>query len=132
MPHDRLIFTLAHDTARRLATQAVHDAPDGYLVIVEPPKRNGEQNAMFHAICSNLAKSGHLWQGKRRTAAQWKNLLISAHVVATKEGSEIMPGLEGEFVNLRESTALMSKKRASSLIEYSVAYCVLNGIEVAR
>lgn len=30
--------------------------------------------------------------------------------------------LEGEFVNIRESTALMSKRRGSSLIEYSEAF----------
>ena len=35
----------------------------------------------------------------------------------------MVPGLEGEFVNLRESTALMSKARGSSLIEYSRAFC---------
>jgi hypothetical protein len=36
--------------------------------------------------------------------------------------AEVIPGLEGEFVNIRESTAHMSKPRASSLIEYAVAH----------
>ena len=48
--------------------------------------------------------------------------------VELKEGVEMVPGLESEFVNLRESTARMSKKRASSLIEYSVAFCAQNGL----
>jgi hypothetical protein len=55
-------------------------------------------------------------------------LLVSGHATATKEGSEILPGLEGEFVNIRESTALMSKKRGASLIEYTLAYAAMNQI----
>lgn len=56
-------------------------------------------------------------------------LLVSGHAIATKEGAEIVPGLEHEFVNLRESTALMSKKRGASLIEYTLAFCAGNGIK---
>lgn len=97
---------------------------------VQPEARTGEQNAKFHAICSDLAKSGLPWAGKARTAAQWKVLLVSGHAVATKAEFDLVPGLENEFVNLRESTALMSKKRGSSLIEYSVAFCAANGVEL--
>ena len=119
---DKRLFVLSHLEARKRAAQAVAEAPDGYRVCIEPPKRNGEQNAKFHAICSDLAKSGVEWAGKRRTAEQWKVLLVSGHAQATKEGAEMVPGLEGEFVNLRESTALMSVRRSSSLIEYAQAY----------
>lgn len=61
--------------------------------------------------------------GQESDAAAWKVLLVSGHAVATKSGAEMVPGLEGEFVNLRESTALMTKARGSSLIEYAVAFC---------
>ncbi|MDE4020769.1 recombination protein NinB, partial [Glaesserella parasuis] len=54
--------------------------------------------------------------------------LISAHAEATKEGSCLVTGLEGELVNIRESTAQMSVKRMASLIEYVQAYCDLNGV----
>lgn len=96
---------------------------------IRPAKRTDEQNKKFHAICADLAKSDVQWAGKRRNADQWKVLLVSGHAVATKEGAEIIPGLEGEFVNIRESTALMSKARGSSLIEYAIAFCASNGIE---
>lgn len=120
---DKRILILAHDEARRRAVSAVAEAPAGYRVTIEPPKRNGEQNAKFHAICSDLAKAQVPWAGKPRDAASWKVLLVSGHAVATKSGAEMVPGLEGEFVNLRESTALMTKARGSSLIEYAVAFC---------
>jgi hypothetical protein len=122
-------FVLAHDTARNGAARYVmSEAPAGAEVVVKEPTRTSEQNAKFHAICSDLARSQVMWAGKRRTADQWKVLLVSGHAVATKEGSEIVPGLEGEFINLRESTALMSKKRGSSLIEYAQAFCTMRDI----
>jgi hypothetical protein len=97
-------------------------------VRVVPETRTGEQNAKFHALCSDLSKSGLPWAGKPRDAAAWKVLLVSGHAMATKEGAEIVPGLEAEFVNLRESTALMSKARGTSLIEYSLAFCAEHGV----
>ena len=69
--------------------------------------------------------------GKRRTADEWKVLLVSGHSVATKRGAEIVPGLEGEFVNLRESTASMDKARGSSLIEYTMAFMANHVLETA-
>lgn len=125
---EKRLFVMAHPEARRRAVAAVVEAPEGWVVKVEPPKRNGEQNAKFHALCSDLAKSRLPWAGKPRSAAAWKVLLISGHAAATKEGAEMVPGLEGEFVNIRESSALMSVKRASSLIEYAVAFSAMNGV----
>ena len=124
-----MFFILAHQQVRERACKAIQEAPDGYEVRIKEPTRNLEQNAKFHAICADLAKSRLQWAGKPRTAEQWKVLLVSGHAVATKEGSELIPGLEGEFINVRESTALMSKKRSSSLIEYALAFAAQNGIE---
>ena len=99
-------------------------------VIVRPAKRTLDQNAKFHAICKDIAKSGMTFAGKERDAAQWKILLVSGHAMATKEGAEIVPGIEGEYVNLRESTARMTKARSSSLIEYALAFCAANSVEI--
>jgi hypothetical protein len=99
---------------------------------ITPERRTPEQNAKFHAICEDLEKSGMEFSGKPRDAAAWKVLLVSGHAVATKEGAEIVQGIEGELVNLRESTALMSKSRGSSLIEYSLAFCASRGIDTGE
>lgn len=114
-------FVLSHEPARLAAIEAVRTAPDGQMVQIKEPTRNGDQNAKFHAICSDFAKSQIQWAGKRRTLDEWKVLLISGHAVATKQGAEIVPGLENEFVNIRESSARMSKSRMCSLIEYAQA-----------
>jgi len=123
-------FVLAHHEARRRALACVAEAPEGWTVRVQEPKRNLDQNAKFHAICSDLARSEQQWAGKRRSAAEWKVLLVSGHSIATKQGAEMVPGLEGEFLNLRESTALMSKARAASLIEYALAFCAMHGVDM--
>lgn len=125
-----MIFILTHETARRRAQTAVWDAPDGYKVTIAPPGRTLDMNAKFHAIVTDIAKSGFQWMGKARSADEWKVLIVSGHAVATKEGSEVVPGIEGEFVNIRESTAAMSKKRGSSLIEYTQAFCAMNNIKL--
>jgi len=77
-----------------------------------------------------VAAAGIPWAGKNRTATEWKVLLVSGHAVATKQGSDMVPGLEGEFVNLRESTAHMSIARASSLIEYTLAFCAAHEVPI--
>ena len=122
MTATRYCLLPAPHPARANAVLAVREAPDGYSVDIAPPKRSADQNAKFHVICAALGQSSILWAGKKRSAAQWKVLLVSGHAVATREAGEIVPGLEGEFVNIRESTALMDKARGSSLIEYSQAF----------
>jgi len=125
-------YFLVHQEARNRAIQAVKDAHEGWMVEVKEPTRNLMQNAKFHAICSDIAASGLKWMGKPRTEAQWKTLLVSGHAIATGEDAEVIAGLEGEWVSVRESTARMSKKRTASLIEYALAFAVENGVNLRR
>lgn len=126
--------TQAHTLLANLWQKIIKPMLDGekaLWITVEEETRSLPQNAKFHAICSDLAKSEMKWGGKRRKAGEWKVLLVSGHAHATKEDVEILPGIEGEFVNIRESTALMSVTRGSSLIEYSVAFCAMNGVKLS-
>lgn len=91
------------------------------VVEIKEPTRSSEASAKFHAMCGDFARSGIKWAGKARSLDEWKVLLISGHAVATKIGAELVPGLEGEFLNIRESSARMSIARMNSLIEYSYA-----------
>lgn len=92
---------------------------------VEEERRSLPQNAKFHALCRNLEFARVEWAGKPRCADEWKVLLISGHAVATKAQAEVVPGLEREFVNLRESTSRMDRARMSSLIEYAEAFAAM-------
>ena len=113
------------DSKRLIALDAVSKAPDGAILTIKDPTRTLEQNSMFHALCTE-ASMKCLFMGKQIKAAQWKVLFISGHAIATGIGADIVPGLEGEFVNIRESSAQMGIKRMTSLIEYTQAYIANN------
>lgn len=128
--NDKQTFILEIDAERRQALAAVAEAPSNYTVEVKPTKRTDDQNRRFHAMVGDIARSGLPWAGKPRSATQWKVLLVSGHATATKDGSgDIVPGLESEFVNLRESTALMSIRRGASLIDYTQAFGDMHEVE---
>jgi hypothetical protein len=125
-------FILINAAVRANAIAAVEAADEGSAISIGPKDRSGDQNAKFHAICTDIAHSQMTWAGKRRTAEEWKVLLVSGHTVATAGEVEIVPGLENEFVNIRESTARMSVGRAASLITYAIAFCDTNGIHLTE
>lgn len=95
------------------------------VVEIKESNRNLEQNAKFHALCQDAANKCE-WMGKKLDAHAWKVLFISAHAIETKLPVEMMPGLCGEFVNIREQSSKMSVKRMSSLIEYVSAWIAQN------
>lgn len=116
-----MIFGLNHQEARQRAAKACMTAPDGYMAKITEPTRNLEQSAKFHALCAEVART-RKYAGRKLTGEQWKVLFVSGHSIATGRGADMVPGLENEFVNIRESTAAMSKSRMSSLIEYVGAW----------
>ena len=91
-------------------------------VTEQAERRTNEQNRKFHAICRDFGRARIKFAGKERDEHDWKVLLISGHSVASGNGAEVIAGLEGEFVSIRESSARMTKARGSSLIEYALAY----------
>ncbi len=129
---ERQRYILVNERVRQNAVAALMKAPDGFTVAIAPATRSLDQNAKLHAICADLAKSGLHWFGKRRDADEWKVLLVSGHTKATDGEVDFVPGLEGEFVNVRESTSRMSVSRASSLIEYAMAFCASHGVELTE
>ncbi|MCT8552139.1 recombination protein NinB, partial [Glaesserella parasuis] len=130
MEHKQKYF-LRSEQIKNNAVQFVKALPvdekNPLVVEVKPITRNLEQNAKFHAMCGDIAKQVQ-FNGEWLPLEAWKVLLISAHAEATKEGSRLVTGLEGELVNIRESTAEMGVKRMASLIEYATSWGVSNGV----
>ena len=123
----RLTLTQRNRTS---VCEAIMSAPDGNTVEIKPAGRNLDQNAALHAVLSDIANSGLPFAGKPRTMAEWKVLMVSGHARVMGDNLEVVQGIEGEPVALRESTARMSKDRMASLIEYTVAWAVQNGIRL--
>ena len=99
------------------------------VVSFSDPDRTLPQNSLFHAICGDVSKQRQ-WAGKRRNLSEWKVLFVSGHAVATGKPGEVVPGIEGEFCAIRESTSKMGIKRMNSLIEYTQAFAVSQNIQL--
>src|SRR5512139_2762878 len=114
---------------RRWVASLVDTAPLGYVVTIAPPSRSLDQNAVFHALVDDIAKAKPRWNGMAMTADDWKQLLILSHAMATDgSGVRLVKDLEGRgLVQLRESSARMSKARAASLIDYVTSWAATQG-----
>ncbi|HDL8447469.1 TPA: recombination protein NinB [Yersinia enterocolitica] len=114
---DKQIFFLRNEQVRRNLIAAINQLPldDHHPITIRITDfdRSLLQNSMFHALCGDVAKQA-LWMEKERNLVQWKTLFVSGHAMATGMGAEVVPGLEGEFCNIRESTAKMGIKRMTT------------------
>lgn len=124
---ERQRYHLINESVRANALNAVKSAPDKFIIDIRKPTRKLSQNAKFHVMLADIARQVQ-WCGKWLKPEQWKVLLISGHAVATKQEADVLPGLEGEYVNIRESSAQMSVKRMASLIEYTTAWAIGQGV----
>lgn len=109
-------FVLSHPEARRRATSAVQNAPDGYAVIVKPPTRNLEQNALLWALLADVSEEV-VWHGRKLSPEAWKHIFTSS-----LKRQDVVPGLDGGFVVLGLSTSQMSKTEFGDLIELIHAF----------
>lgn len=101
---------------------------DTVRIEIREKNRSDEQNAKLHAMLGEIAKR-KTFNNEKLSIEQWKMIFVSGHAVATKGKAEMAIGLEGEVINLRESTARMSSKRLSSLIEYISAWAASEGFK---
>ncbi|EFA0001915.1 recombination protein NinB [Escherichia coli] len=124
---ERQRYHLINESVRSNALNAVKSAPDKFIIDIRKPTRKLSQNAKFHAMVADISRQVQ-WCGRWLKPEQWKVLLISGHAVATKQEADVLPGLEGECVNIRESSAQMSVKRMASLIEYTTSWAVEKGV----
>lgn len=120
-------FKLINQDTKLHVCRQIMAANWGKVVTVEDPTRTLEANAKFHAMLTDISNQA-TYMGKPRTVEFWKGLFVSGWQVATSQKLEIVPGLEGEFINIRESTASMSGKRLASCIEYVQAWAAMNSI----
>ena len=121
-------------TNRDVIIDRIRNLPDGWVVRCGPPKRSLDQNAALHGYCAQIAKARPVWNGMDMTADDYKALFITSHAIATSGGTvRLVPDLEGHgLVQLRESSAAMTRDRASSLLSYIDAWAAAQGIELVR
>lgn len=122
---------LVNEAVRKRAIEMILALPlddkNPLVIEIKPKTRSMEQNDKFHAMLGDISNQAE-WQGDRYDLYGWKNLIVSGHTIATKLPYKLVTGLEGELVNVREQTSKMGVKRMTSLIEYTTAWGVSNGV----
>ncbi|GKS68977.1 NinB protein [Nitrosomonas sp. PY1] len=123
------IYILAHDVARKRAAQACMQAPDGYVVTIQEPKRSIEENSLLHALITQISKTQE-WAGKKHDVETWKRLLVAAWCRVHGSAVEILPALDGHGVDIIPvRTSKLTKKECADLIEYIFSWGADQGIE---
>lgn len=109
-------FILAHDEARKRATEAVKQAPDGFAVTISEPTRTLDQNAAQWPILQAFADQKQLCiNGAMQdvTADDWKDVLT-----AVFEADMRVAVFQGRMILLGQRTREFSKKKFSDWLEF--------------
>ena len=123
-------YILAHDLARRRAVAAVAEAPAGFVVTVDEPRRNLAQNDLMWVLLQAFADQLQ-WpvNGSMEwlTADEWKDILTAAF---KRETVRVAMGLDGGMVMLGSRTSKFSKAQFSEWLDFLNATAAARGVEV--
>ena len=124
------VYIMAHATARKLATQAVQDAPEGYAVTVGEPTRNLDQNAAQWPILQAFADQLQ-WPINGRmewmTPDEWKDVLTCAF---KRESVRVAMGMDGGMVMMGQRTSKFSKAQFGEWLEFLIATAALRDVDL--
>ena len=130
------IYRLVH-TQAKLGAIACIKSPDydGYVVTIQEPTRNLEQNSKLHALLNDISKQ-QTFQESKLSCDDWKRLFIDAFCrVRQAEGNplsnsgRVVPSLDGSgIVQLGMQSRNFKKADASEFIEYLIAWGVDQGV----
>jgi hypothetical protein len=129
---DKRLFNLVHQEARRRAAQAVAEAPEGWRVTIEPPKRNLDQNALLWVLLTCFSEqlkwpvNGAMVQ---LTPDEWKDVLTAAY---RNDAHRIAQGLNGGMVILGMKTSQMGKREFAEFIEFIQSVAVDRGVKLEQ
>lgn len=117
------MYFLVNQKVRERVKSLIDLAPEGWIVKIEEPKRNREQNDLLHAEIQDIVDEGRKWANQTWTVEQWKRLLTAAWCRATGQGVQMVPALDGQgFDVLYQRTSDLSKRECSELIEFIRAW----------
>ena len=108
---------------RSHAHRLVDAAPMGAVLTVKPSRRTLPQNARMWAMISEVSAQVD-WYGQKLTPDDWKTVFTAA---LRKE--RVVPGINGGFVVLGQSTSRMSKDEMGDLMEVIAAFGAAQGVQ---
>lgn len=99
---------------------------------VKPRTRSVEQNALLHAMLSDIAAQVE-WAGAKRDVECWKRLLTAAWCRARGESIELLPALDGHGVDIVfRRTSKMTVDEVSELCEFIMAWAAEKDIRLSN
>ncbi|MGL5280636.1 MAG: recombination protein NinB [Plesiomonas shigelloides] len=124
-------FFIVSDQVKSNCLRAVQsilcDSKKPMTVEIRPQKRSEALSAKFHAMCRDMALQAE-HNGEKYSEQDWKVFLISGHEYELSGKTRLVAGLHGEICKLRESSAEMTNRRMSSLIEFTYAIGASKGV----
>lgn len=113
---------------RALGCEYIRESPDGYIVRIDPPTRNLDQNAAQWPILEAFSKQLK-WpvngQMVDMTPEEWKDVLSAAF---RRETVRVAMGLDGGMVMLGMRTSKMPKAQFSEWLDFLHATAALRGV----
>lgn len=94
-----------------------------YVVEVKPFTRTLQQNRLMWKILQQLADQVN-WYGNKLTKENWKDM-----ITAGLKNQDVVPGINGGFVVLGDSTRKMSVKELNEVIELAYAFGAQHGVK---
>lgn len=97
---------------------------------IKAQSKSREQEEKYHAIIGDIAKQAQ-HMGAKWDSETWKRLLVDKYCRETGLSSQIMANLDNDgLVQLGFQTRKFTKEQASEFVEFLLAWCAENGIEL--
>jgi hypothetical protein len=123
-------ITLYEPTQAHRALDATWKQVKGWLICnggrlvlsVKPETRSNAQNNRLWAMLDDISKQVD-WHGRKLTDIEWKHVFTAA-----LKRQDVVPGLDGGFVVLGQSTSAMTVKEMCELQDLMEAFGAQNGV----
>lgn len=84
--------------------------------VAERPRRTLDQNKLMWSLLGQISRKV-IWHGLRLAPEEWKCVLT-----ASLKRQKVVPGIDGGFVVIGQSTSKMTKQELSEVIELAYAF----------
>ena len=119
-------FTVASPETKRMAVAFVQmlplERPHDVTIQEHKDQRTLEQNRKMFAVLQDISDQVN-WYGQKLSRYDWKAIFT-----ASLKKQRAVPGIDGGFVVLGESTSRMSVAEMSDVIELALAFGVEHGV----
>lgn len=124
MKHTLYNAQQGHTIFAQLWTDAKAHLTAGQRMVIELKQatRSIEQNARMWAMLTDISKQVE-WYGRKLTPEEWKHVFSAA-----LNKQDVVPGLDGGFVVLGQSTSQMTIREMGDLMELMAAFGADRGV----